>query len=81
VGSNQIGHRQAKSCAELVQIVHSILYDENASNKERMDTAMWLANRGFGRPTVAQAPGFGYFTITIDDHDARGNPFNDLPRD
>ena len=51
--------------------------DVNASNKERMDAATWLADRGFGQPTVdatAQAPGFGEFTITIGDHDPMGNP-------
>ena len=58
--------------------------NQNASNKERMDAATWLADRGFGKPTVnaaAQAPGFGDFTITIGDHDIMGNPINDLPRD
>ena len=38
----------------------------------------------FGKQTVnatAQAPGFGDFTIVIGDHDARGNPINDMPRD
>ena len=41
-------------------------------------------NRGFGKPTVnaaAQAPGIGDFTIVIGDHDARGNPINNMPRD
>jgi hypothetical protein len=49
-----------------------------------MDAATWLADRGFGKPTVnaaAQAPGIGDFTIVIGDHDAMGNPINDLPRD
>ena len=49
----------------------------NATNKERMDAATWLADRGFGKPTVnaaAQAPGIGDFTITISDHDVLGNP-------
>ena len=49
-----------------------------------MDAATWLADRGFGKPTVnadAQAPGIGDFTIVIGDHDARGNPVNDGPRD
>jgi hypothetical protein len=49
-----------------------------------MDAATWLADRGFGKPTVnaaAQAPGIGDFTIVIGDHDARGNPINALPRD
>ena len=49
-----------------------------------MDAATWLADRGFGKPTVnsgAQAPGFGEFTIKISDHDIMGNPINALPRD
>ncbi len=61
-----------------------VLRDEAASNRERMDAATWLADRGFGKPTVnaaAQAPGIGDFTIVIGDHDARGNPINDMPRD
>ena len=44
-----------------------------------MDAATWLADRGFGKPTVnsgSQAPGFGDFTITIGDHDIMGNPIN-----
>jgi hypothetical protein len=35
-----------------------------------MDAATWLADRGFGKPTVnsgSQAPGIGDFTITIGD--------------
>ena len=69
--------------SELTDFVLSGFRDENASNKERMDAATWLADRGFGKPTVnagAQAPGFGDFTITIGDHDAMGNPINDMPR-
>jgi hypothetical protein len=61
-----------------------VFRDENASNKERMDAATWLTDRGFGKPTVnatAQAPGIGDFTITIGDHDILGNPISDLPRD
>ena len=64
--------------------VLSVFRDENASNKEHMYAATWLADRGFGKPTVnadAQAPGIGDFTIVIGDHDARGNPINDMPRD
>ena len=30
---------------------------------------------------AAQAPGIGDFTIVIGEHDARGNPINDMPRD
>ena len=61
-----------------------MLRDGNASNKELIDADAWLADRGFGKPTVneaAQAPGFGDFTIVIGDHDAMGNPINDMPRD
>ncbi len=42
--------------------------ENGASTKERMDAATWLADRGFGKPTVnsgSQAPGIGDFTITI----------------
>jgi len=49
-----------------------------------MDAATWLADRGFGKPTVnagAQAPGIGDFTFIIRDHDVMGNPINDMPRD
>lgn len=70
--------------SDLTDFVLSVFRDENASNKERMDAATWLADRGFGKPTVnaaAQAPGIGDFTIVIGDHDARGNPINDMPRD
>ena len=48
-----------------------------------MDAATWLADRGFGKPTVnaaAQAPDIDDFTILIGDHDARGNPIKDLHR-
>ena len=69
----------------LTDFVLSVFRGENgASTKERMDTATWLADRGFGKPTVnaaAQAPGIGDFTITIGDRDILGNPINDLPRD
>ena len=70
--------------SELTDFVLSVFRDENATNKERMDAATWLADRGFGKPTVnagAQAPGFGDFTITISDHDVLGNSINDMPRD
>ena len=69
---------------ELTDFVLSVFRDENASNKERMDAATWLADRGFGKPTVnagAQAPGIGDLTIVIGDHDILGNPINDMPRD
>ena len=70
--------------SELTDFVLSVFRDENASNKERMDAATWLADRGFGKPIVnaaAQAPCIGDFTIVIGDQDARGNPINDLSRD
>jgi hypothetical protein len=82
-GLSYIQERTADG-SELTDFVLSVFRDENASNKERMDAATWLADRGFGKPTVnaaAQAPGIGDFTIVIGDHDARGNPINDLPRD
>ena len=66
--------------SELTDFVLSVFRGENgASTKERMDAATWLADRGFGKPTVnsmSQAPGFGDFTITIGDHDILGNPIN-----
>ena len=58
--------------------------ENGASTKERIDAATWLADRGFGKPTVnagAQAPGIGDFTFIIGDHDVMGNPINDMPRD
>ena len=48
--------------------------------EERMDAATWLADRGFGKPAPVRendAPGIGDFTITIGDHDARGNPLDE----
>ena len=68
--------------SELVEVVHSVLIDANASNKERMDAATCLADRGFGKPTVnsgSQAPGIGDFTFIIGDHDVMCNPINDMP--
>ena len=57
--------------SELTDFVLSVFRGENgASTKERMDAATWLADRGFGKPTVnsgSQAPGIGDFTITIGD--------------
>ena len=63
--------------SELVEVVLSVLRDENASNKERMEATTWLADRGFGKPAADRfpdAPGIGDFTIVIGDHDVRGNP-------
>ena len=59
--------------SELTDFVLRVFRGENgASTKERMDAATWLADRGFGKPTVnsgAQAPGIGDFTITIGEPD------------
>ena len=63
--------------SELVEMVLNVLRDENASNRERMEAATWLADRGFGKPAAVRdndAPGIADFTIVIGDHDARGNP-------
>jgi len=63
---NYIQERTADG-SELADFVLSVFRDENASNKERMDAARWLADRGFGKPTVnadAQAPSIGDFTIS-----------------
>ena len=62
---------------ELIDYVLSEFCDQTASNRERMDAATWLADRGFGKPAPVRepdAPDIGDFTITIGDHDARGNP-------
>ena len=45
-----------------------------------MDAATWLADRGWGKPAPVRdndVPGIGDFTITIGDHDARGNPLDE----
>ena len=68
----------------LVVGVLGVLRYQTARHRERMDAATWLADRGFGKPTVnaaAQAPGIGDFTIVIGDHDILGNPINALPQD
>ncbi len=62
---------------ELIDDVLSEFCDENASIKERMDAATWLADRGFGKPAPVRdndAPGIGDFTIVINDHQDDGNP-------
>ena len=82
--SNPPQNRDTTDGSELTDFVLSVFRGENATNKERMDAATWLADRGFGKPAVnaaAQAPGIGGFTITIGDHDITANPINDLPRD
>ena len=35
---------------ELVDVVLAVLRDQTASNRERMEAATWLADRGFGKP-------------------------------
>ena len=67
---------------ELVEVVLGVLRDQNASNRERMEAVTWLADRGFGKPAPVRdddVPGIGDFTITIGDHDARGNPIIPAP--
>ena len=62
---------------ELSDYVLSEFCDENASIKERMDAATWLADRGFGKPAPVRdddVPGIGDFTIVIGDHQDDGNP-------
>ena len=84
VGFHNYIQERTSDGSELTDFVLRVFRDENASNKERMDAATWLADRGFGKPTVnaaAQAPGIGDFTIVIGDHDARSNPINNMPRD
>ena len=68
--------------SELVEVVLGVLRDQNASNRERMEAATWLADRGFGKPVPDREPdalGIGDFTIVIGDHDARGNPIIPAP--
>jgi len=64
--------------SELVEVVLSVLRDENASNRERMDAATWLADRSFGKPAPIRepdAPGIGDFTIVMNtDFQDNGNP-------
>ena len=62
---------------ELVEVVLGVLRDQNASNRERMDAATWLADRGFGKPAPVRddnPSGIGDFTIVIGDHQDDGNP-------
>ena len=62
---------------ELVDVVLAVLRDQNASNRERMEAATWLADRGFGKPAAVRdddVPGIGDFTIVIGDHQDDGNP-------
>tara|TARA_B100000586_G_scaffold123596_1_gene89205 strand:- start:113 stop:559 length:447 start_codon:yes stop_codon:yes gene_type:complete len=53
-------------------VVLGVLRDENASSRERMEDATWLADRSFGKPVPDREPdalGIGDFTIVIGDHD------------
>ena len=55
---------------ELVDVVLAVMRDQNASNRERMEAATWLADRGFGKPTVdiaLEPPEDRRFTIEIGD--------------
>ena len=66
----------ATAC-DAVEVVLGVLRDENASSRERMEDATWLADRGFGKPAAVRdddAPGIGDFTIVINDHQDDGNP-------
>ncbi|MFP6716197.1 MAG: hypothetical protein VCB82_01685 [Alphaproteobacteria bacterium] len=69
VGFHNYIQERTSDGSELTDFVLSVFRGENgASTKERMDAATWLADRGFGKPTVnsgSQAPGIGDFTITI----------------
>jgi len=63
--------------SELIEVVLHVLRDQNASNRERMEAATWLADRGFGKPAPVRnddVPGIGDFTIVINDHQDDGNP-------
>ena len=56
---------------DLTDFVLSVFRGDHGEDiRQRMDAATWLADRGFGKPTVnsgSQAPGIGDFTITIGD--------------
>ena len=58
--------------------------EHDEDTRQRMDAATWLADRGFGKPTVAPAPimepDLHTFTIDIDPNRNMDNPFN-LPED
>jgi hypothetical protein len=80
VGFSEQIKESTMSGSELVEVVLSVLRDANASNRERMDAATWLADRDFGKPVADKfpdTPGIGDFTIMSGDHDARGNPSPD----
>ena len=64
--------------SELVEVVLNVLRDQTASNRERMEAATWLADRGFGRPTVdiaLEPPEDRWFTIDLGERpNANGKP-------
>ena len=71
--------------SELIEFVLSVFRGEHGEDtRQRMDAATWLADRGFGKPTVAPAPimepDLHTFTIDIDPNRNMDNPFN-LPED
>ena len=77
VGFRELIKESTADGSELVDVVVNVLRDQTASNRERMEAATWLADRGFGKPAPVRdddVPGIGDFTIVIGDHDARGNP-------
>ena len=57
--------------SELIEFVLSVFRGEHGEDtRQRMDAATWLADRGFGRPTVDIAldpPEDRWFTIDIGD--------------
>ena len=55
---------------ELVDVVLAVLRDQNASNRERMEAATWLADRGFGKPAPVREDN----PSGIGDHQDDGNP-------
>ena len=45
----------ATAC-DAVEVVLGVLRDQTASNRERMEAATWLADRGFGKPAPVREP-------------------------
>ena len=64
--------------SELVEVVLGVLRDQNASNRERIEAATWLAVTGAlvsqHQLETMMLPGIGDFTIVINDHQDDGNP-------
>jgi hypothetical protein len=63
--------------SELVEVVLGVLRDQNASNRERIEAATWLADRGFAKPAAVRdddVPGIGDFTIVLNLSRARTSP-------